>query len=277
MRDLSSIKKLPPEAASDLKSEPIRIDRAYALTWSPVYVFLRRNQKFVAVKGPKDFFTPDELKKLSPFENFFIPKRSTEIDYYQEKGRNLRRYLESIKHEEDSLASNPDPKEAPTASYEVSAFTMDKICEIWGTRRHLMNWEVVAYIDSICHGVAGDHWLRLREISIQEFDRILAHSSWIIFFALHLGYTDIDLLSRYRSELFRRSLSSGDLELSIPELDEIERLVSKWLNQSPEGLSSAKIMEDWSGRVAQKLSFRLDLVNKYEATRHASEPAVQSA
>ncbi|MBL7716023.1 MAG: hypothetical protein JNL01_11215 [Bdellovibrionales bacterium] len=271
MRDISSIKKLPPEAASDLRSEPIRVNQAYELTWSAVYVFLKRNQKFVAVKGPKDFFTPEELQKLAPFEVFFTPKRSTEIDYYQEKGRLLRRYLESVWDVEQKLASDPDPKEEPPASFEVSANTMEKICEVWGTKRTLMNWEIVAYIDSVCRGVPGELWLRLREISIQQFDEILYRSSWVLFFALHLGYTDIDFLNRYRTELFKRALGDSAEDLISPELDEVEKLVNTWLGKTPEGLSSSEIMENWDSRVAQKISFRLDQVNKYEeARKHGS-------
>ena len=56
-------KKLPPEAADQLRACPVESVKPYVAMPAPVYIYLRANAKFVSVKGPLDFFTPDELAR----------------------------------------------------------------------------------------------------------------------------------------------------------------------------------------------------------------------
>jgi len=70
-------RKLPKEAAINLRISPIASVKPYALMIAPVYVFMRVNEKFVSVKAPLDFFTPEELERLKSFESFFFQPSST--------------------------------------------------------------------------------------------------------------------------------------------------------------------------------------------------------
>ena len=68
-----SKRKLPKEAAHQLRVCPIPSVQPYALMLSPVYVFMKANEKFVSVKAPLDFFTQEELSKLRMYDTFYMP------------------------------------------------------------------------------------------------------------------------------------------------------------------------------------------------------------
>jgi hypothetical protein len=58
-----SRKKLGQEAIRELRVCSIASVQPYALMLSPVYAYLPQNAKFVAIKAPLDFFTPEELAR----------------------------------------------------------------------------------------------------------------------------------------------------------------------------------------------------------------------
>ena len=57
-------RKLMTEAAIELKRVPVSQVSAYTIQFFPLYVFMKLNKKFVAVKSPLDFFIPAELEKF---------------------------------------------------------------------------------------------------------------------------------------------------------------------------------------------------------------------
>ena len=67
-----SNRKLPVSAAPNMRSVPIGELKPYSLMLAPVYVFLKRNERFVAVKAPMDFFTPEEIERLRPYETCLL-------------------------------------------------------------------------------------------------------------------------------------------------------------------------------------------------------------
>src|SRR5689334_8605019 len=86
-------RKLPKEAAMNLRISPIVSVKPYSLMLAPVYVFMRLNEKFVSVKGPLDFFTPEELERLQPFESFFLPEFVDTALPFRQVARNVRALL----------------------------------------------------------------------------------------------------------------------------------------------------------------------------------------
>src|SRR5690349_1459794 len=57
-------KKLPKEAIHNLISVGIEDISPYSLLFVPTYIFLKENEKFIAVRAPLDFFTESDLEKL---------------------------------------------------------------------------------------------------------------------------------------------------------------------------------------------------------------------
>src|SRR4051794_31443428 len=88
-----SHRKLPPAAAEKLRICPIRTIEPFALMLAPVYVFMRRNEKFVSVKAPLDFFTPEELEKLRPFQSFFMTEFVDTALPFRQAARRVRAVL----------------------------------------------------------------------------------------------------------------------------------------------------------------------------------------
>ena len=90
---------------------PIESVKPYALMIAPVYVYMRRNEKFISVKAPMDFFTAEELEKLKSVEMFFMPQFVDAVLPY----RNLARRVKMI------LGWNPVESKAglPPAPFEI--------------------------------------------------------------------------------------------------------------------------------------------------------------
>src|SRR3990167_7937356 len=86
-------RKLPPEAVYTLRVSPIDSVEPYALTLAPMNVFLKRNEKFVSVKAPLDFFVPEELEKLRPLGNFFIPDFVDKVVPFRKAARSVAALL----------------------------------------------------------------------------------------------------------------------------------------------------------------------------------------
>src|SRR4051812_8298441 len=89
-----SARKLPKEAASDLVRYPVQSVKPYVPMWAPIYVFMPKNEKFVSVKAPLDFFVPEELEKLEPLENFYVSSAISNALPFRDAARGVRSVLE---------------------------------------------------------------------------------------------------------------------------------------------------------------------------------------
>ena len=135
--------KLPREAAINLRISPIASVKPYSLMLAPVYVFMRLNEKFVSVKGPLDFFTPEELERLKPFESFFLPEFVDAALPFRQIARNVRRLVgwePEYKGEE----------QLPPAPYEVSDAVLRMIGPLWAPGLVIEPFFAAVFANELC-------------------------------------------------------------------------------------------------------------------------------
>jgi hypothetical protein len=262
-----SHKKLPREASENFKNTPIREVKPHTLVFAPAYVFMKLNEKFVAVKGPLDFFLPEELARLSSFDSLFFPKIIEVIEDYFSAGRRIRKIL-SAEKVQGQLSATP---------FELSDAVLRVLGPLWGpTQNENVAIEplfVAALVSKLCDPLDSDDLLRARERGIDSFERAIELASWSVFFALHLGHCDLNFLNRLYFEsfdCFARSLDPGavmsgeckelcDLALATeacPLRSPHAALNSAFLNVN--GSADDRVI--FGNRTTQKLSSRLSRI-----------------
>src|SRR5687767_11667820 len=101
-------RKLPAEAYKELRICKVATMAPFALMLAPVYVFMKLNKKFVSVKAPLDFFTPEELERLAPSVILFVPKFVDAVLPFRDAAHQVRALI-SLKPEE-AQGKEPYPK-----------------------------------------------------------------------------------------------------------------------------------------------------------------------
>jgi hypothetical protein len=195
-----SRRKLPETAASNLRICPVETVKPFALMLAPVYVFMRRNAKFVAVKAPLDFFTEAELVKLRGCELFYLPEFVDQILPFRQVARRAKALLKW----EPTAHSSP----LPPNPFELSDAVLRIIGPLWSPVHSLEPFFVSAFADEFCELLPGPELLAARDSDIASYERAIFISCWMVFLTLHLGITDRDYLSALRLQSFRKVLGT---------------------------------------------------------------------
>lgn len=189
-------RKLPREEATQLKSFPISDVEPYRLMLAPVYVFMRRNEKFVSVKAPLDFFTSEELERMKSFELFYHPPFADSLVAFTRTGRRIRAVLS---------------QQDPPPPYEVSDQVIRALGPLWGVEADQLTLEpffAVAVVLELCDPLPKELLLQARERDVELFERGVFLSGLSVFAALHLGYCDLVYLNRLFEGAFRATLNA---------------------------------------------------------------------
>ena len=236
---------------------PIETVKPFALMIAPVYVFLRRNQKYVSVKAPLDFFVPDELDRLRSFEMFFMPEFVDSVLPY----RQLARRVKTI------LTWNPveGGVTLPPASFELADGMLRMTAPVWGGGRGIEAFFATIFCDELCGLLPGEEIKVARDRDLPGFERAVILSAWMVFLSLHIGTSDLAYLEGLRLRSFRKCLGQG-IETSglddCGESGELYDLLEELL--SGELLYGALALAHFEGRnerVAQKIAARIRRVN----------------
>lgn len=254
-----SKRKLPIEATSKLRMCPVDTVKPFALMIAPVYVYLRRNEKFISVKAPLDFFTPEELQKLRGVEMFFMPEFVDSVLPF----RNLARRVKMV------LGWNPveSADALPPAPYELADGALRMTAPLWGRKLGLEPFFVCVFVNELCSLLPGEELVTAREKDTTLFERAIILSAWMVFLSLHVGTSDQGYLDRLRLDTFRRVMGfaqSVDSVLSFDSRSEAGELF-RVLNQilvgenicQPLGVDFFATRKE---RVAQKIIARLHRV-----------------
>jgi hypothetical protein len=249
-----SRKKLPKEAGANMRASPISGVQPFVAMPAPVYVFLRANEKFVAVKGPLDFFTPEELRKLLPMESFFLPDFIDHVATFRNAGKKARALL---------------LLEQELAPYEVSDAVIRIVGSLWNPAG-IESLFVSAFLVELCDPLPGPVLEEARNRDVEDYEKRLLLSSWIAFLALHLGYCDLAFLNELRSSVFRREVGER-----IPaELAELTHIVRREL----EARSYRQLEPDaFSGMpqpVARKAAARFARIERKIMKAGAAAPSI---
>ncbi|MBU6154448.1 MAG: hypothetical protein KGP28_09125 [Bdellovibrionales bacterium] len=191
---LFEAKKLELDSAEDLYQCRVSSVKPFALMLSPVYVFMKRNQKFVSVKAPLDFFTPDELSSLGRYEEFFLPKIISEVSCFQTSARVVRGILKMSR------------KSFPPSPFEVSNEIIKVTGASWGRDLRVSSFCAAIFADELCGHLESAELLLGRESAVVKHDLGLLLSGMLIFTLVHLGWHDLEVLKKMRAEVYSRTI-----------------------------------------------------------------------
>jgi len=187
-------KKLEIDSAEELFQCRINTVKPYALMLGPVYVFMKRNEKFVSIKSPLDFFTPEELASFQRFEAFYLPKAVSEVSGYQTAAKLVR---EIIKASETGF---------PPAPFEVSDEVIKVIAPAWGKSVEISPFCAAIFTDEFCGSLSPEDLNYGREFAVVRHDLGLLLSGFLIFALIHLGWFDLEQLKKIRTETYSRTI-----------------------------------------------------------------------
>ncbi|MBY0471006.1 hypothetical protein K2X30_07530 [bacterium] len=225
-----SRRKFPADVASEMKKCSIESIQPYTPMVAPVYVFMKRNQKFVSVKGPLDFFTPEELNKLKVYESFFFTRFIDQIIPYRQAAREVRITVTWNFFEKKSIpAPSPgdlvsgldaekvgfDQLHLPQAPppYEVSDAVIKMIGPLWKKGFTQEPFLLAVFAQELCSPILPQVLLQGRDYNVEALEKGMLLSGWAVFLALHLGYCDIHFLNALRTQAILNSLKDAKMPL----------------------------------------------------------------
>lgn len=255
-----SNRKLPKEATDSMRTCPIESVAPYALMLSPIYVYMKLNEKFVSVKAPLDFFEPEELKRLKPFGEFFIPAFADAALPYQKMARSLKQLLSYVPPEssaKDESAEKYPPAAMAPSSYELSDTFLRMTAPLWGSDARIEPFFVAVFVNELCGVLPAAELKRARDQNVTVFERAVFASSWVVFLALLLGYLNLEYLGALRLQAF---ICVADGSTGVNPTGESHELVSLALislDHSQSKALTAEYFEVRSDRLSQKIASRL--------------------
>ncbi|MGK5086169.1 hypothetical protein WDW86_01310 [Bdellovibrionota bacterium FG-2] len=213
-----SRRKLPKDALEDMRLCPMKSVKPYALMLAPVYVFLPKNEKFISVKAPLDFFTPEELQRLASYRTFYLPEFVDSALSYRKAGRSIRGLLswesEAPLGENCQVALPPPP-------YQLNDSILRMMGPLWGAGAAIEPFFIAVLVNELCGLLSPEVLLKCRDHSISDFEYAVLLSSWSVFLALHLGFSDLDFLRALRERVFKEVSEERSPTTVTNEVDQL--------------------------------------------------------
>lgn len=257
-----SKRKLPKEAAENLRTCPIDTIEPFALMLAPVYAFMKMNEKFVAVKAPLDFFTREELEKLRTFESLHIPPFIESVLPFRSAARAVQALL------------SWNPEGLPPPNYELSDAVLRIIAPLWGPKTAIEPFFVSVFVNELCELLPPEALLSTRERSIDAYEAAVFGSSWAVFLALHLGFSDLPFLNQLRRRAFEaigRGTALSALEAYNP-LIEVLAAARETVPDHQTRIIDSKLFLARADRVSRKLKSRFKRMGEILAAREEGPP-----
>lgn len=275
-------RKLPRSEAGKLKRSSIDSIKPFALLLTQVYVFMQRNAKFLAVKGPLDFFTAEELDRMRPFGTLFMPDFVQVALPFRDAGKSVRLTLSwrprklAGQSEESNGVSYPEIA-LPPAPYEISDAVLKIIGPLWGAGGLIEPYFVTVFSHEVCDALPHAWMKQMRDANHLLFEDTLFLSSWAVFLALHLGRCDLAYLSKFRAQIFANAFPEISLEQGLGEMDADSRdllELARETYQEPTIALTADSFESRDERVAQMMAGRLRRVLREFVRKDRAAPSV---
>ncbi|MEK6706415.1 MAG: hypothetical protein AABZ06_11575 [Bdellovibrionota bacterium] len=227
---------------------------------------MKKNEKFLSIKGPLDFFTPEECERFKAVESVFIPQFIDLLEPFFQAGRRTRRLFEwSEKQGESTGELSPPP-------FELSDAVLKIIGPLWRNSGNGGIWVepffVSAFTEKFCDPLPQEVLQRSRNQNMPTYERGVLLSSLGVFLGLHLGYCDFGFLNSLR-KIFFDVVTLGPGAATCFWSEEIESLFSISSTLLDEfGLSAFEesCFEKRPDRVSVKLWFRLGRIRQSLAT-----------
>lgn len=245
-----SQRKLTIEALPSLRICPVGSIRPFALMMGPVYVYMERNEKFVSVKAPMDFFTAPELEKIASVQNVFLPSFVENLVYFRDVGIEIRRLMEY----QDADTKMGLPPEL--LSFKV----LEQLFQMWGKDFTIETYALLVFINEFSEIIPGEILRKARDEDIDRFELALLRAAMAAFLAFHLGYLNRTHLSQFRLETFQLSFSGQLLTSPSTELAWVRAKVFQVIESPSKESISAQDFCDKSSRASLKLAERFEQI-----------------
>lgn len=260
-------RKLPQSAALNLRMCPISTVVPYALLFSPVYIYLRRNLKYVSIKAPLDFFEPHELERWKVLDVFYLPKFVDRTAPFRAAARavyGLMQWEPRIVRDLRASDARGYPKVAlPASPYELSDAIIRTIGPLWGFGKIIEPFFISVFANELCEILPAEDLKLVRNLDYSLYELAIFRASYAVFLGLHLGYSELGFLNRLRHRVFLKTIRStketGEGG-AHPETRELIGLVEELISDPNQKVIEGGLFDDRPGTVAKKISDRLKRV-----------------
>ena len=258
--------KLPELAVSKLKSIEVKSIQPYSFVFAPVYIQLKLNQKFLAIKAPLDFFTSEELIRLESVEKVFISNFIDLVEPFRETARQVKK----------ALTQQPLDSVFSPAPYELSDTVLRLVGPLWSDGLKLEPFFIAAFVEELCSSLSSELLVKARDKDVEIFERAVFESSCAVFLGLHLGHCEIDFLKEFRNEFFAEIIEENITQEAdeFSELKRFARSVLEFSAGNSAGVLSGNEFLKQNGRIAQKLASRLRRVANQFVDAGKSAPTI---
>jgi hypothetical protein len=274
-------RKLPRNAASDLRRLPLGELQPFAFMFSPVYVFLKRNEKFIGIKAPLDFFVQAEIEKVQPYGTLYVTPFVDQVAPFRAAGRRVKKILSGRAQAIDRDEIGYPEVKLPPPPWEVSDTVLGVVGPLWGRDLRIEPFFATAFVQDFCGSLPESLLLNSRDADILMHEKAIFRSTWAVFLALHLGLCDLDWLKRLRTRVFaivseQTVPASAGADRDPPDIAELLKLADSAVFDD-EGIQplngDAFQYEDF--RLALKINSRLERVKKEFAPRSTYKGSVR--
>ena len=252
-----SARKLPQTAALELRICPVESVQPFAPMIGPVYVLLKKNEKLISVKGPLDFFTPEELQKFRHYKNFYLPQFVDDVVPFREAAMQVRKIISwsPTKNGESVL---------PPAPYELSDAVLQVVGTLWGRGVVIEPFFAAIFAHELCAPLSPALALSIHDRNTVSYENALLRSGLAVFLAVHLGYCDLDFLKRLRNQVFQNGLQPQSVQLRgiASEVDDLATLVYDFTLKDPRKAIRGGMFGTAMGRASAKMAARLQRVRR---------------
>ncbi|MCM0606961.1 MAG: hypothetical protein KA715_12800 [Xanthomonadaceae bacterium] len=211
-----------------------------------------KNKRFVSVKSPMDFFTPEELKKIEVMTNFYVPDFVEHVVPYRSTGRSIRSLL-TYQVGENELGPTP---------FELSDSILRLVAPLWRSGWKVDPFFVSVLVNELFEPLPEAVLNQARDENVDQFERSLYQSSITVFLALHLGYTDLKELGKIRTRVFALSSANRAVGELKTELEELIACVQSLCTESTQCTLDFDQLEKAPGITFQRLKFRLKRIRE---------------
>jgi len=252
-------RKLQKSAAADLKRISLESLRPFTPMFAPVYVFMKRNEKFLGIKSPLDFFSPPDLDKVRPFDAVYVPRAFSDlVAGYQDAGRRVKTLMfekpeEIARGKQDS--TYPEVK-LGQSSFELSDAVIRVLGPIWGKKLSLEPFFIAAFVEDFCERIPEEFLLQARDTNIELYELGLLRAGVAVFLAIQLGFCNKRFLDEFRWQVFQRFALGKSTAHHATDLSEIEDMTISLVRDSMEKQVDALQISALSGLTAAKVAAR---------------------
>ncbi len=274
------------ESATKLRRCPVDSVSPYALMLSPVYIWFNRNKKFLAVKSPLDFFTPEELERYQKLQNFFVPESVDAAIPFQSAAQSAKAIMSWVPKTKAQYNPGKEGKESypeillPVSPYEISDAMIQILGPLWAEGLRIEPFFVSVFCSELCDLLPGEVLEAARNQNIDQFETAILRSAWAVFLALHLGKCELIYLNRLRRKIFDLTMEekynpkSKIIPIFGDEQKELFQLVRACIPNPNVQVLSGRSFDERDERIAHKLFGRFSRVENKLIKKNAPMPSI---